>query len=145
MLNVSKRSLVDTEFSVSTFGMENSNFLPSSKVAHSSLCTAFGVSAWGSLHRKTGAGQRGLFTSSLLSLPSCHRDGWRIWCHKPSGTLQLSPARLEVTGRKVTLAQPLCCAPSWAVCDGLVGMSNPQPKMAMSVAQHNIVSLLKTF
>lgn len=52
MLNVSKRSLVDTEFNVSTFGMENSNFLPSSKVAHSSLCTAHGVSAQGSLDKK---------------------------------------------------------------------------------------------
>lgn len=76
MLNVSKRSLVDTEFSVSTFGVENSNFLPSSKVVHSSLCAAFGVSAWGSLgEKKIGAGQRDLFTTSLLSLPSCHRDG----------------------------------------------------------------------
>ena len=52
MLNVSKRSLVDTEFNVSTFGMENSNFLPSSKVVHSSLCTAHGVSAQGSLDKK---------------------------------------------------------------------------------------------
>lgn len=75
MLNVSKRSLVDTEFSVSTFGMENSNFLPSSKVAHGSLCIALGVSAWGSLDPNVGAGQRGLFTSVLLSLPSGHREG----------------------------------------------------------------------
>lgn len=52
MLNVSKRSLVDTEFSVSTFGIENSNFLPSSKALHSSLGIALGVSAQSSLDKK---------------------------------------------------------------------------------------------
>ena len=72
MLNVSKRSLVDTEFNVSTFGMENSNFLPSSKVVHSSLCTAHGVSAQGSLDKK-------LEPDKEASFPAAH-------CHCPQVT-----------------------------------------------------------
>lgn len=70
MLNVSKRSLVDAEFSVSTFGMENSNFLPSSKVVHSSLCTAFGVSAWGSLDKKKKKLE--LVKEASLPAPCCY-------------------------------------------------------------------------
>lgn len=90
MLNVSKRSLVDTEFSVSTFGIENSNFLPSGKVAHGSLCTALGVS--GQCGHRLGAGQRGLFSSSPSSLPSC-----------PGSGDALCP-RLGVTGREAISA-----------------------------------------
>lgn len=68
MLNVSKRSLVDTEFNVSTFGTENSNFLPSGKVVHSSLCTAHGVSAQGSLDQKLEPDKEASFPA-----PHCHR------------------------------------------------------------------------
>lgn len=92
MLNVSKRSLVDAEFSVSTFGMENSNFLPSSKVVHSSLCTAFGVSAWGSLDKKKKIwswSKRPLYQLPVVT--ALMSQGWRIWCSKPYSTLQLSP------------------------------------------------------
>lgn len=103
MLNVSKRSLVDTEFSVSTFGMENSNFLPSSKVVHSSLCAAFGVSAWGSLGKK-----KKLELDKEISLPPlcCHCPHVTRMAHLVPQALQPFAAkpRLGVTGRKLTLA-----------------------------------------
>lgn len=76
MLNVSKRSLADTEFSVSTFGIENSNFLPSGKVAHSSPCTALGVSAQGS-----GINKSELDKEDFLLAPCCCRPPFPGMAH----------------------------------------------------------------
>lgn len=100
MLNVSKRSLVDTEFSVSTFGIENSNFLPSGKVAHSSLCMALGGLCSGQCGHRIRAGQRSLFSSFPSFLPSCHGSG-DTWCHQPYNVLH---PWLDMTGREVTPA-----------------------------------------
>lgn len=85
--------------------------MPRSKVAHSSQCTALGVLALGSLNnnnKKTRAGQNSLFTSSPLSLSSCHGDGGTL-CLGPYNTLRLSPDS-GMTGRKVIpgTATPIC-------------------------------------
>lgn len=113
MLNVSKRSLVDPEFNVSTFGMENSNFLPSSKVVHSSLCTAHGVSAQGSLDKNCSQTKRPLFQLPVVT--ALMSQGW--WHLVPQALQHFAAEpRLRVTGMKMTPpAVPPHHAPSQAV------------------------------
>lgn len=81
MLNVSKRSPVDSEFSVSTFGIGNATFCQAAELPTVHRVEHLGSWPPGQFEQKntkTRAGQKGPFSSSSMSLPSYHRDGGSV-------------------------------------------------------------------